>query len=117
MTEKELVSLPIGTWVMVEDQLSVVAQRIGVPVRKAVMAGVEAWGEKDKDAFLINDDDPDDPGGILVEDAKTISLPTRELIDRWAAGREGAINQAIRDALEKQLREQPQAVRNKSEGR
>ena len=95
MTEKELMSLPVGTWVMVDlGGPLVVAQRIGVPVRK------DALGY-----LILTDGAADDPGGILIRDPRMASLPTRELIDRWKEGREGPINQRILEQLEAQLAE------------
>jgi hypothetical protein len=96
MTEKELMSLPVGTWVMADlGGPLIVAQRIGVPVRK------DALGY-----LILTDGDPDDPGGILIKDPRMASLPTRELIDRWRKGREGPINEAILNQLERQLGKQ-----------
>jgi hypothetical protein len=96
MTEKELMSLPVGTWVMVDlGGPLVVAQRIGVPVRK------DALGY-----LILTDGAADDPGGILIRDPRMASLPTRELIDRWKEGREGPINEAILNQLEAQLGKQ-----------
>lgn len=70
----------------------VVAQRIGVPVRK------DALGY-----LVLTDGAADDPGGILIRDPRMASLPTRELIGRWKKGREGPINEAILNQLEAQL--------------
>ena len=96
MTEKELMSLPVGTWVMVDlGGPLVVAQRIGVPVRK------DAAGY-----LILTDGAADDPGGILIRDPRMASLPTRELIGRWKEGREGPINEAILNQLEAQLGKQ-----------
>ena len=100
MTEKELMSLPVGTWVMVGlGGPLVVAQRIGVPVRKETFGGPNVH-------YMLQDGDPDDPGGMAIRDPRMASLPTRELIDRWWIGREGPINIAIRKQLEAQLGKQ-----------
>ena len=106
MTEKKLMSLPVGTWVMVDlGGPLVVAQRIGVPVRK------DALGY-----LVLTDGAADDPGGILIRDPRMASLPTRELIGRWKEGREGPINEAIRKQLEAQLAE-AQSREREREGR
>lgn len=95
MTEKELLSLPVGTWVMADlGGPLVVAQRIGVPVRK------DALGY-----LILADGAADDPGGMAIRDPRMASLPTRELIDRWREGREGPSDERILRQLEAQLAE------------
>ena len=95
MTEEGLLSLPVGTWVMVDlGGPLVVAQRIGVPVRK------DALGY-----LILADGAADDPGGILIRDPRMVSLPTMGLIDRWREGREGPSDERILRQLEAQLAE------------